>query len=140
MRNILRIVNTMSKILSIAERFSAERRRIQISQEELAEICGVKRGMIGLYERGKSKPNADVLAAFMKAGADVHYILLGRREDEPQPVMLAPDEIEIVDGYRASDDAGKEQIRLYVNAVATHAMVQETSPIYRKRIDKKQPK
>ena len=134
------IVKVMDENNNIAERFSEERSRLEISQDDLAKLCGITRNTIYKYENGKAYPKADVLAAFMKAGADVYYILLGRRVDEPQPVMLAPDEVSVVHGYRASDAAGKEQIRLYVNAVTEHCVRKNTSPLIRKRIDKKQPK
>lgn len=131
------VKSTHKKGQNLAERFAEERLRLDIGQDELAKICGVSRNTISYYECGRSAPKVDALAAFMRAGADIHYILIGRREGEPQPVMLSPDEIEVVDGYRASDDPGKEQIRLYIGAVATHCVKMNTSPMYRKRIDRK---
>ena len=40
--------------------------------------------MWGKYERGAASPGCDVLAAFSDTGADVLYILTGRRE---QPAL-----------------------------------------------------
>ena len=124
---------------NLGERFAEERRRLDLDQTELAEICGVRRNTISSYECGESVPKSDALAAFMKLGADIYYILIGRKEGDPQPVMLDPDEIAVVDDYRASDEFGRDEIRSTATRSAARSMVQETSPVYRKRIDKKQP-
>lgn len=37
------------------------RERRGMSQRALSELCGVSSDMVGLYERGKRKPNIDTL-------------------------------------------------------------------------------
>jgi len=61
-----------------------ERKRLGLSQADAAAACGVSREMWGKYERGAASPGCDVMAAFSKTGADVLYILTGRRE---QPAL-----------------------------------------------------
>ncbi|WP_133598678.1 helix-turn-helix domain-containing protein [Tepidicella xavieri] len=61
-------------------RLSEERKRLGLTQAAAAEICGVSREMWGKYERGAASPGCDVVAKFAAAGADVTYILTGRRE------------------------------------------------------------
>lgn len=65
-------------------RLLEERKRLGLSQADAAAACGVSREMWGKYERGAASPGCDVLAAFSDTGADVLYILTGRRE---QPAL-----------------------------------------------------
>lgn len=37
------------------------RERREMSQRTLSELCGVSSDMVGLYERGKRKPNIETL-------------------------------------------------------------------------------
>jgi transcriptional regulator with XRE-family HTH domain len=60
-------------------RLREERERLGISQTEFARIGGASKGSQILYEKGKP-PTADYLEAIAEAGADVTYILTGRRE------------------------------------------------------------
>lgn len=66
-------------------RFAAERQRLGLLQSQLAEACGVSREMIGRYERGKAVPGGEVLFSFAELGADVQYVLTGRRCGESEP-------------------------------------------------------
>lgn len=94
------------------ERFAEERKnKLKLSQAEAAKKCGVSREMVGKYERGAAVPGGEVLAAFAEAGADIYYILVGKRQDEDQPEMLNPVEIALLDDYRALSDEGRERVR-----------------------------
>ena len=42
------------------------RKRLGLSQEELAERCGLHRNAIGLIERGERSPNIETLIAIAK--------------------------------------------------------------------------
>lgn len=70
-------------------RLKEERVRLGLKQAEAAEICGVTREAWGKYERMKSIPGGDVLFSFAAAGADIQYILTGKRsvlvDDGNQP-------------------------------------------------------
>lgn len=93
---------------SLGTRFAEERtQRLKLSQAAVAEKCGVSREMIGKYERDVATPGGDVLAEFGKLGADLYYILVGHKRDAPQPVILQPDEVLLIDGYRSLPDADK---------------------------------
>lgn len=63
-------------------RLKEERERIGLSQASFAAVGGASKGSQILYEKGKP-PTADYLAAIAAAGADVTYILTGRRERPP---------------------------------------------------------
>ncbi|TCS70739.1 hypothetical protein EDC61_11466 [Sulfuritortus calidifontis] len=60
-------------------RLRQERERLGLSQTDFASIGGASKGSQILYEKGKP-PTADYLANIAAAGADVIYILTGRRE------------------------------------------------------------
>jgi len=60
-------------------RMEEERERLKLSKVALAEACGVRREMIGRYEKGEASPGAEVLAKLMALGADVAFILTGHR-------------------------------------------------------------
>ena len=65
---------------SIGDRLRAERVRLDLSQPAFAELGGIQKNAQVNYESGKRSPDATYLAAVSAAGADVLYILTGRRE------------------------------------------------------------
>ena len=64
-------------IVNLYSRLISERKRLQLSQSEIAGKCGVSREMWGKYERDVARPGADVLARLAELGADIHYLLVG---------------------------------------------------------------
>ena len=63
----------------ITQRLREERKRLGLTQEELAIIGGVKVSAQSIYERGVRVPNAIYLANIAKAGVDVLYVVTGKR-------------------------------------------------------------
>lgn len=62
----------------ITQRLREERKRLGLTQEELAIIGGVKVNAQSIYERGVRVPNVIYLANIAKAGVDVLYVVTGR--------------------------------------------------------------
>lgn len=62
-------------------RILEERERLGLSQQEAANAAGVRREMWAKYEAG-AEPKAKVLAGMAAAGADVQYILTGKRQGQ----------------------------------------------------------
>lgn len=60
-------------------RLHEERLRLQLTQVAWAERLGISRTSATLYESGKHLPRAEVLINLDRLGADVLYILTGRR-------------------------------------------------------------
>lgn len=89
-----------------AERLTEERQRLGLKQVAAAALCKVSREVWGRYERGLAAPGGEVLMHFARAGADVQYILTGRR-DAPPPEVLTSDERELLDLFRAAPLAVK---------------------------------
>ncbi len=86
----------------ICDRLREAREALGLSQQALAERCGITARSQRNYESGERLPDAGYLAAIAAAGADVLYILTGQRTGgaaAPAPA-LAPDEEILLDNYR----------------------------------------
>ena len=85
------------EIFSIGERLRGERDRLSLSQADLGEIMGVDRKVVRHYEENKTSPRADQLVAFMRHGADLWFVLTGKRLPlsacEPEAAYLPRDKV-----------------------------------------------
>lgn len=81
----------MSNLSLIGTRLLGERKRLRLSQQEAADIAGVTREHWGRCERGAAIPGGEVLAAFGLAGADVGFVLTGRRAAEVESTSAVID-------------------------------------------------
>ena len=70
-----------------------------MSQDVFAERCGVGARSQRNYESGERLPDAAYLSAAAIAGADVRYIVTGKREG-PAPVALSSEERVMLDYFR----------------------------------------
>lgn len=68
--------------MNIASRLKQERVRLKLSQSALARAGGVEANAQGNYESGTRFPKADYLAGIAHAGADVAYVITGRRASD----------------------------------------------------------
>lgn len=75
----------------LSDRIREAREALGLSQQAIAEMCGVTARSQRNYESGERMPDAAYLSAIAAAGADVRYILTGRR-DGPAPVVLSAEE------------------------------------------------
>lgn len=80
--------------MSIGERLREERERIDLNQEQLGAIGGVKKLAQFNYENNKRAPDTDYLVQIAKIGIDVNYVLFGTRAnnaltDEEQQLLAA---------------------------------------------------
>lgn len=61
--------------MSIAARIKEARKRMSLTQEELANIIGVTKGAIANYENGVSTPKLDIMFSLMRAlEIDANYL------------------------------------------------------------------
>lgn len=74
------------------ERLKESRKELGLSQLEAADLSDVTREHWGRCERGLGMPGGEILAALANAGADVRYILTGRRDFEPAQKLSAEEE------------------------------------------------
>lgn len=81
------------------DRLKQERRRLRMSQAELASAGGVQKHAQLNYEKGLRSPDTSYLVGIAEAGVDVLYLLTGRTSD-PATLALDPDEERLLAGYR----------------------------------------
>ena len=82
----------------IAIRLKEAREKLGLSQQALAEHCGITARTQRNYESGERLPDAAYLAELLALGADLAYVLTGQRD----PLVPALDSAEqvLLDSYR----------------------------------------
>jgi transcriptional regulator with XRE-family HTH domain len=104
----------------------AERKRLQKTQEEMAELGGVKPRTYAYYASGERMPDAAFLVAIAAAGADVQLILTGeapalRAEQERAGYsveVLSKEEQALLDNYRHAPPDGRAALETTSAALA----------------------
>lgn len=96
-------------------RLREERKRLELSQDAMALAGGVQRLSQINYEAGKRSPDWDYLALIAAAGVDVQYVLTG----QVSSAELAPDEDELLRGYRCLDIRGKVSVLGMIDGLGT---------------------
>lgn len=82
-------------------RISAERKKLGLSQEELAEKIGVSQKSISKYERGTRRPTYETLVSMANLfGVTVDY-LLGSNESDTTKITLSQDESKLLELFRS---------------------------------------
>ena len=84
--------------MGIGARLREERDRLDMNQEELGSLGGVRKQAQLLYEKDDRKPDSDYLAAVAAAGVDVLYVLTGQRQ-AAQPAADASEQL-LLDNFR----------------------------------------
>nr|VFK20382.1 MAG: Helix-turn-helix domain-containing protein [Candidatus Kentron sp. LPFa] len=91
------------------EKLREERKRLGYNQADFAAIGGITVNTQYLYEKGKRSPDSVYLSAISKAGADVLYILTGKRSVHED--SLKPEEEALLDNYRNSSEDSQRILR-----------------------------
>lgn len=73
---------------TFGSRIKDERKRLRISQGELAERLGVSRSSIAFYETERTVPDVDFLVQADAIGMDTSYLVFGRRGTEQAGRLL----------------------------------------------------
>lgn len=88
--------------MSIASRIKEARKRLSLTQEELADKIGVTKGAIANYENGVSTPKIEIMFSLMRAlDIDANYLF------DYVPVggfKLSDREMNLVIAYRSRPD------------------------------------
>lgn len=79
-------------------RLTEERVRLGLTQEEMADAGGVKKRAYCYYESGERQPDMAFLAGIAAVGADVQYILTGKRSSSVPALETA--EWLLLENYR----------------------------------------
>ncbi|ENX49078.1 hypothetical protein F943_01471 [Acinetobacter ursingii NIPH 706] len=103
------------KFLERGARLKAERKRLKLTQPEMAELLDVAVGSIVRYEKQGDPLNQNQLTVLQNAGFDTFYVTFGVRFTE-----LTEDEHQVITAYRClKDDASKIGFVKMAKAYAT---------------------
>jgi transcriptional regulator with XRE-family HTH domain/predicted HicB family RNase H-like nuclease len=80
----------------ICSRLKSERKRLNLTQAQAAQVCGISREVWCRYERGMTQAGANVLEAFAKAGANPEFLLMGNITK----TLLSPEENLLIKRFR----------------------------------------
>lgn len=119
---------------TIADRLREEREKLGYSQTAFGALLGKVKQTVIDWESGKSFPNAAFLAAIAAAGADVQYILTGRKSVPALCVeqeragyvveVLSPAEAQALATLRASGVLGGVSVNISSNAGQAAGIIQ----------------
>lgn len=104
---------------SIADRLRQAREALGMSQQALAERCGVTARSQRNYESGERYPDAQYLAAIAGLGVNVHHVLTGVLETSPVAV-LSGEERMLVESYREAVPAVRKAAMAALLSGAAH--------------------
>ena len=97
------------------------RKKLHLSQSELADTVGVSMRTVGSWERGESFPNAEqVWNCALALGCSPNEILSWDESDRSHE-PLSDDEQEIVDNYRESTPQWRQNIAMTARAAASES-------------------
>ena len=106
----------------ICDRLREVREALGLSQQALAERCGITARSQRNYESGERLPDAAYLAAIAAAGADVLYILTGQRSQPVPPAQVLPrQEQEWLALYRNSSEEVRAALKAAGNELTKPA-------------------
>lgn len=118
--------------MEIGERLKEERERLGYNQADFAAFGGASKASQSSWEAGTAFPNAKFLAAIAERGADVGYILTGKRgaesvQEAPAEYVAEQKSRDVLALYEALDaegrawmvNAGKRELRRF-RAETTH--------------------
>ena len=104
------------------DRLREERERLALSQQALAEKCGVTARSQRNYESGERNPDSAYLAAIAAAGADVLYILTGQRAGgasaPPPPRAVSEGDRILLDNFHAAPAQVQAGVKTALGAFA----------------------
>nr|WP_256350882.1 helix-turn-helix transcriptional regulator [Pseudomonas veronii] len=103
---------------SVGDRLRDERVRLNLKQEDLAQVGGVNRNTQGSYERGGRHPDTAYLTAVAALGVDIAYVVTGQRF---LGESMSAFEAQIIEQYRSITPFDQEAIRRFLQAMADDA-------------------
>ncbi|QIL81827.1 helix-turn-helix transcriptional regulator [Diaphorobacter sp. HDW4A] len=107
---------------NIGTRLRDERERLEMTQDQFAELGGVGKRALVYYEKNERSPDAAFLAAVAQVGVNVLYVLTGVHAPGVKAESpLAPDEKIMLDNYRHAPDGVKSGIKTTLGAFAPGA-------------------
>ncbi len=110
----------LSKIMEkFADRLKTIRKNAGMTQEQVANTCGISQSNINTWETGRSLPSFDGLVALANCFVCSVDYLLGRESEESiivinEDLNYSPDEKNLIDLYRKLGSKKKEAVLDYI--------------------------
>ncbi len=122
--------------MSIGSRIKVARREKKLTQEQLAQQCGVTKGAISNYENDVSTPDVEKLSAIMEClGVDPNYIYQDfflQNKNTPAPPsgeagVLTAEELSRISAAMAQmNEEGRERVVEYAEDLAAAGRYKKT--------------
>ncbi|MDE6361374.1 MAG: helix-turn-helix domain-containing protein [Clostridia bacterium] len=102
-----------------ADRLKTIRKNAGMTQEQVANICGISQSNINTWETGRSLPSFDGLVALANCFVCSVDYLLGRESEESiivinEDLKYTPDEKNLIKSYRKLNSKKKEEVMDFV--------------------------
>jgi len=107
--------------MSIFLRLREERERLGLTQEAFGAAGGVLKRAVINYEKGERFPDAAFMAGVASIGADVQYIVTGKRA-AADAASLSYDETELLSLYKKADVLGRDAVQAVAALAARNAV------------------
>lgn len=115
-------------LVSIGKRLQEERKRVKFNQTDFAALGGIHKKTVIEYEQDRTNPDASFLSAIAAFGADVQYIVIGKRSininEESALYSIRPDQKALLDNYEHCTKEDKDAIKRMA-FLAAHAAEQD---------------
>ena len=82
--------------MTVGKRLKEERKRLRLTQQEMADACGISKWAQLYFEKDQNMPGGAYLLAAHARGVDITYVLLEQRME------LDPSEAALVAAFRAA--------------------------------------
>lgn len=107
--------------MTVGKRLKEERKRLRLTQQEMAEACGVSKWAQLYFEKDQNMPGGAYLLAAHARGVDVMYVLLEQRAE------LDPSEAALLAAFRAAPQ--ELRAAMLSNLVSPRSAGEKAAPV-----------
>lgn len=101
---------------TVGERVKEERKRLGLSQAELAQACGFNTRAVKAAEGNENWPSGPLLAGMQRMGMDVVYLLSGDRN-----TALDPAELTLLTAWRNAEEPVRQMVMAMLGGIGLPA-------------------
>ncbi|MBV6863782.1 MULTISPECIES: helix-turn-helix domain-containing protein [Xanthomonas] len=107
--------------MTVGKRLKEERKRLRLTQQEMADACGISKWAQLYFEKDQNMPGGAYLLAAHARGVDIMYVLLEQR------VELDPSEAALVAAFRAASH--EVRTAMLSNLGSTSGSAESVAPV-----------
>lgn len=98
------------------ERLKLLRKERDYTQDQLANLLGISRSSLAMYEQGRRKPDFETLEAMADLfNVDIDYLLGTKDTTTFLGISLATNEMELIRAFRELNDEGQQRAISYIS-------------------------